>query len=619
MKYRAEYFGYATGLAQDGNAFPVVRSNDLVEWKSIGGAMKLLENSPPFYWAPEVSYLNGRFYLYYSVGNETLMEIRVAVSDRPDGGFIDAGRKLTTEDFAIDPHVFIDDDGQMYMFYATDFLKHTHIGTGTVMDKMIDPLTLEGRPKVITRAQYDWQVYDPNRAEKGGVRWHTVEGPAVIKRKGHYYEMFSAGNWKNISYGVSFASSPSLLNAAEWTQISNGLDIMPVLRTIPDKVIGPGHNSIVRGPNNRELFCVYHSWVGDERVMAIDRMNIVGRRLFVAGATTTPQFAPFRPAIFGFEKRFSVEGDWEFDRGSARVAGAGRCEMIFEPRQDSFYLEFNLRFADSKDPEGTAGFELRSEESLLKLAIDSKLRRIELRDARQSKNISLPSGLDLTKDLLVRVDVNAKRTSIVVGANNATIQASTAEICRRVVLFSDGAECEFAAFALTEGFEELFEGGEASGIMEPWHASGKNVSFVKETSEVLLDGKEKLATLSRPIGPAAELQFEVNIRAVDPRASDGQLGLLLTFADGTEMRFGISDNGKALFITSQADLLREFSGEADALIYCQLRVLKAGEELIAYCNGTELGKVDRPGEVTEVGAFCENTEAAVEMVSMMVI
>jgi hypothetical protein len=29
--------------------------------------------------------------------------------------------------------------------------------------------------------------------------------------------------------------------------------------------------------------------------------------------------------------------------------------------------------------------------------------------------------------------------------------------------------------------------------------------------------------------------------------------------------------------------------------------------------------VDRPGEVTEVGAFCENTEAAVEMVSMMVI
>src|SRR5688500_19819789 len=126
-----EYFAYATGYDADGRVFPVLRSPDLVDWSECGGAMQPLADSPPYYWAPEVTYENGKFYLYYSVGNETLMQIRVAVSDRPDGGFVDSGKRLTSAEFAIDAHLFRDDDGSRYLFYATDFLQHTHIGTGT--------------------------------------------------------------------------------------------------------------------------------------------------------------------------------------------------------------------------------------------------------------------------------------------------------------------------------------------------------------------------------------------------------------------------------------------------------------------------------------------------------
>ena len=126
--------------------------------------MEPLSTGEPFYWAPEVTYSNGLFYLYYSVGNETIMHLRVATSGRPDGGFVDSGRELTQEDFAIDAHVFVDDDGSRYMFYAADFLDHSHIGTGVVVDRMLDWYTLEGRPRPVMRAQYDWQVYDPHRA-----------------------------------------------------------------------------------------------------------------------------------------------------------------------------------------------------------------------------------------------------------------------------------------------------------------------------------------------------------------------------------------------------------------------------------------------------------------------
>ena len=43
--------------------------------------------------------------------------------------------------------------------------------------KCYDPFTLKGDPNPVTRAQFDWQVYDPRVRRKGGVRWHTVEGP----------------------------------------------------------------------------------------------------------------------------------------------------------------------------------------------------------------------------------------------------------------------------------------------------------------------------------------------------------------------------------------------------------------------------------------------------------
>src|SRR5215213_99680 len=205
LKFRGEYYAYCTDFSRDGKVFGVLHSRDLVNWQEIGGAMQPLKNDSPFYWAPEVTYHNGKFYLYYSVGNEALMELRVATSDRPDGGFVDSGHRLTNEDFAIDAHVFEDTDGARYLFYATDFLEHTHIGTGTVVDRMVDWTRLEGNSRPVTRAKHDWQVYDPNRAEKVGVRWHTVEGPAVIKYRGRYFQMYSGGNWQNTSYGVSFA------------------------------------------------------------------------------------------------------------------------------------------------------------------------------------------------------------------------------------------------------------------------------------------------------------------------------------------------------------------------------------------------------------------------------
>jgi beta-xylosidase len=297
LKVGEDYWGYSTGFQDDGNVFGIIHSKDLVHWKWVGSAMQPIPGEHTCYWAPEVTHEpDGSFLLYYSAGNEETMTIRVARAEYPSGPFHDLGITLTKESFAIDAHVFRDDDGSRYLFYATDFLTHTHIGTGTVVDRMIDAFTLEGKPEPVTRARYDWQVYDPKRESKGGVKWHTVEGPFVLKHNGLYYQMFSGGNWQNLTYGISYAVSDKIKPGHEWKQHADGSAILPILRTIPGEVIGPGHNSAVHGPDDRELYCVYHRWHEGERVLCIDRMGWNGDELVIYGPTTTEQPVPRRTA-----------------------------------------------------------------------------------------------------------------------------------------------------------------------------------------------------------------------------------------------------------------------------------------------------------------------------------
>jgi GH43 family beta-xylosidase len=365
LRHEGEYFAFCTGHANDGRIFGMLRSSDLVSWEEMPGAMEPLAAGVAegeLYWAPEVSFYDGIFYLYYSVGNEKLMHIRVATAAEPQGPYVDAGQKLTTQDFAIDPHIFVDDDGSRHMFYATDFLEYSHIGTGTVVDRLIDPFKLAGDPRPVTRAMFDWQVYDPARKEKGGVRWHTVEGPFVLKRKNIYFEMFSGGNWQNISYGVGYAVSDSLYGDGEWAQQVDGTDTLPLLRTVPEKVIGPGHNSVVVGPNGRDLFCVYHRWQDKKRVMCIDRMDFAGGdRLFVVGPTWEPQPAPSLASAEGFEEAFCdgelVARGWSVTDDAVEYAndlllvmsGGAPATIARTVKQGDFELSVNLKLDDVAD------------------------------------------------------------------------------------------------------------------------------------------------------------------------------------------------------------------------------------------------------------------------------
>jgi beta-xylosidase len=220
----------------------------------------------------------------------------VAVSDQPTGPYEDAGPLLPKSDpcsFAIDAHPFRDDDdGQWYLFYARDFLDFsaaTRAGTALVVDRLVDMTRLSGDPKTVLRAKCDWQRFQANRPMYGKVfDWHTLEGPCLRKHDGTYYCFYSGGCYQGEGYGVDYGTSPAVMGPYSDAGNESGAR---VLRTVPGHVIGPGHHSIVLGPDDGTEFIVYHAWDPQMtgRRMHIDKLEWTNNGPRCAGPTWTEQ------------------------------------------------------------------------------------------------------------------------------------------------------------------------------------------------------------------------------------------------------------------------------------------------------------------------------------------
>ena len=289
------FYAYGTEPPVDGPlVVPILRSDDLVHWTALGHALERPElRTERNYWAPEVAREDGRYYLYYSAGVEDRgHRLRVASADRAEGPFRDHGRALTAGDdpFTIDAHPFRDVDGQWYLYYARDFLDGERVGTALVVDRMLDMETLEGRPRTVLRASSDWQLFARQRSMYGGVHdWHTLEAPFVVRRNGRYYCLYSGGSWLGESYGVSYAVADDPLGPF----VEAPGDGPHLLRSVPGRVVGPGHCSVVTAPDGCD-YLVYHAWDPDRvaRRMCIDRLEWEADGPRCAGPTSTPQPLP---------------------------------------------------------------------------------------------------------------------------------------------------------------------------------------------------------------------------------------------------------------------------------------------------------------------------------------
>jgi hypothetical protein len=117
MLHEGTYYAYGT-VADDGIA--VFVSDDLKTWTVPDGAKNGLALhkddvwADRWFWAPEVYFVNNRFYMYYSADEH----ICVATAHSPLGPFKQEVKKPMIEnEKCIDNSLFIDDDGKPYLLF----------------------------------------------------------------------------------------------------------------------------------------------------------------------------------------------------------------------------------------------------------------------------------------------------------------------------------------------------------------------------------------------------------------------------------------------------------------------------------------------------------------------
>jgi arabinan endo-1,5-alpha-L-arabinosidase len=285
-KLGAYYYAFGTTANRrlpDGRIFTLLRSRDLVHWEQLGGALvSSFTNADYQYWAPEITKANGKYYLYYAMGDEAPEHfvIRVAMSDKPQGPYLDSGAVLTdsqTNRFTIDPFPFRDDDGQWYLFDACDFPYDSlgyHAGTGIEANRLLNMTTASNDCRVVVRPAFDWTLYQAHRRmdvfHRTFAAWHTIEGPCVVKHDSKYYCFYSGANWRTPRYGVDYVVADHPLGP-----YTGAGDHARVLHSVPGKIFGPGGISIVTGPDGKTQFIVYHAWNHEmtERQMCVDKLD----------------------------------------------------------------------------------------------------------------------------------------------------------------------------------------------------------------------------------------------------------------------------------------------------------------------------------------------------------
>jgi beta-xylosidase len=291
FRHESVYYAVGTGPGSESHELPMLKSFDFLSWELVGYALERPPVPGNCFWAPEIAYRDGEFYLYYSVGNaDKGHHLRVATSENPDGPYRDLGYPLlnpAATPFAIDASPFRDVDGNWYLFYARDFLDSAadaRPGTALVVSHLEDMVCLPEQFSTVMRARHDWQRYESNRPIYGSAYdWHTLEGPFVVRHDSRYYCFYSGGNWQNDSYGVDWVVADHPLGPYEDSNDGTGPRL---LRTVTNKIIGPGHNSVVDGPDDC-TYLAYHAWDPNRtaRRLCFDRLEWADDGPFCTGPT----------------------------------------------------------------------------------------------------------------------------------------------------------------------------------------------------------------------------------------------------------------------------------------------------------------------------------------------
>lgn len=210
-------------------------------------------------WAPELHFLRGRWYLYYTASDGVDAHHRHyvlrALTDDPLGDYEDLGRvDPAFERYAIDGSVLTTPDGRLFFMVAAG---------GLFIAPMETPARVTGPAVKLADGTHDWErAWRKPRVE--GAEWvqsdgYWLEAPQALAREGRVFVVYSAGHSATPHYclGLLALSGDDPMDPAAWVKA-------------PEPVFGPrddaegtvytvGHCCFTRSPDDTEEWIVYHA------------------------------------------------------------------------------------------------------------------------------------------------------------------------------------------------------------------------------------------------------------------------------------------------------------------------------------------------------------------------
>jgi len=248
------YYLYGTkeDISIPGEGFLVYTSSDLINWEGPMGATDgfALKKGDAFgtkgFWAPQIFKHLDKFYMAYTANEH----IAIASSESPLGPFKNNGKALEATVKQIDPFVFFDEDGKVYLYHVR--LKNGNRIFVAEMNTELTGIKPETSIECIAGEKNSWE----NTVNSD---WPVTEGPTVLKQNNQYIMLYSANDFRNPNYAVGFATSPSPLGP--WKKSTSN----PIISKNSLKINGTGHGDVFLD-GDRRLNYVLHTHFSKDTV-----------------------------------------------------------------------------------------------------------------------------------------------------------------------------------------------------------------------------------------------------------------------------------------------------------------------------------------------------------------
>lgn len=211
-------------------------------------------------WAPEIHYLQGKWYIYVAADDGKNENHRIWVLENPspdplEGTWTFKGKLADPGDhWAIDMTIF-EHKGQLYAAWS-GWETYQNVSQHIYLAKLKDPWTMDGDRVKISSPEYIWEK------QGSSASLPTInEGPAFLRQSPDSQKLFivysASACWvDDYALGLLEADADAdLLSPQSWKKHP-----APVFEKSPASgVFGPGHNSFFKSPDGTQDWILYHA------------------------------------------------------------------------------------------------------------------------------------------------------------------------------------------------------------------------------------------------------------------------------------------------------------------------------------------------------------------------